>query len=414
VIYGLDKIKGQAAKRLAALLESGDYRKLFETGDFSVVQNPAGVYPPFDVYPLSVATPRRLPRLDLILMDMDGTTTTTEVLCLHAMEVMVRRMSGDRDLALDKVKDYPHIIGNSTTKHTEYLIGKYRGSFDFAQLKTAFLDAANWNITHARDDGRRIEAETTKKLFLANKTSKLTDIDDLLLVKVGIEIYYQRYHFILRSIAEGEGDDLSAELAGGRHLIEPMDGIALFLVLVKGWLGDELDFISERYGLKPADMIRLRAAAAKFANNGAKVGLVTSSIAYEASVVLSEVFRLVRKEVAAWPISDTRKQRILSDLESYEGYYDTVVTASDSNEMRLKPHRDLYSIALQRLAYKPGDIVLGLEDSEPGILALRAAGIPYAVAVPFEHTLGHNLEAAWKVADGAKAVLLDEFLYLDV
>lgn len=414
MIYGMNKLDDQDAKRLTALLESENYRNAFAAEDYSVVQNPAGVYPSFDIYPLSAPTLHRLPRLDLILMDMDGTTTTTEVLCLHAMEIMVRKMSGDVEFALDRVKDYPHIIGNSTTKHTEYLMGKYRDSFDLAQVKTAFLDAAGWNIQHAQDTGRRIEAETTKKLFLARKVSKLSDIDDLLLVKIGIEIYYQRYHFILRSIAEGEGDDLSAELTGGRHLIEPMDGIALFLVLVKGWLGDELDFVKTLYDLKPPAFKKLQAAAAKFTNGGAKVGLVTSSIAYEASVVLAEVFRLVGKEVADWPISDARKQRILSSLESYDDYYDTVVTASDSNEMRLKPHRDLYSIALQRLAYKPGDIALGLEDSEPGILALRAAGIPYAAAVPFEHTLGHNLEAAWKVADGAKAVLLDEFLYLDI
>lgn len=415
MIYGLNKVRDEESRRqLARLLKTEGHRRAFAADDYSVVRNPAGVYPPFDIYPLPRPELQRLPGLDIILMDMDGTTTTTEVLCLHSLEESVRRMSGNPGLVLDKTRDYPHIIGNSTTRHVEYLMAEYRGSFDLSATKAAFLEAVAWTIRHSKDKGRQNEARTARDLFLYESPSAISDINEILLVRIGVEIYYQRYHFILSSIDKGEGDDLSAELTGGRPLIEPMEGIALFLVFIKGWLGEELDFIQEYFKLKPASFDKLRNIAGKFADHSTGVGLITSSTSYEASIVLSEVFRLIRKEISEWPISAARKKSILARFKSYGTYYDAVVTASDSSEIRLKPHRDLYSIALQRLAYKPGYIVLGLEDSESGILALRAAGVPYAVAVPFEHTRGHDLQAAWKVADGgARSVLFDDLLFLE-
>lgn len=52
-----------------------------------------------------------------IVQDMDG--TTTENLCLHSLETMVRRVTARLTPAqwtgLDRARDYPHIIGNSTT-----------------------------------------------------------------------------------------------------------------------------------------------------------------------------------------------------------------------------------------------------------------------------------------------------------
>ncbi len=415
MIYGLNRIKDQELRqKISYLLESEDYSQAFSTTDYSVVQNPVGVYPPFDIYPLPMPKFQRLPKLDIVLMDMDGTTTTTEVLCLHALETLVSKLSGDPELVLDKAKDYPHIIGDSTTKHIEYLIAKYRKSFSLSATKAAFLEAVSWNIKHAKDEGRQNEADAAKRLFLTENPTEMSSISQTLLLKIGIEIYYQRYHFILSSIDKGEGDALSAALTDGRNLIEPMDGIAIFLVFIKGWLGDEIDFVQEYFKLSPAAFKKLKSVARRFADHDTKVGLVTSSTSYEAGVVLSQVFALIRQEISGWPISSKRKKDILTKLKSYPSYYNTVITASDSNEIRLKPHRDLYGIALRNLGCKPSDIVLGLEDSEPGILALRAAGIPYAVAVPFEHTTGHDVRAAWKVAAvGAKSVLFDDFLYLE-
>jgi hypothetical protein len=61
------------------------------------------------------------------------------------------------------------------------------------------------------------------------------------LVKLGIDIYYQRYHAILQRIKRGESRQISAELFNDpeKRLIQPMPGILIFLSLIKGWLGNE-------------------------------------------------------------------------------------------------------------------------------------------------------------------------------
>lgn len=68
---------------------------------------------------------------------------------------------------------------------------------------------------------------------------------------------------------------------------------------------------------------------------------------------------------------------------NYLGFYDAFITATDSNEIRLKPHRDLYSIALNQMGIASKDFnkVLGLEDSESGTFAIRAAGVGLCCAV---------------------------------
>jgi beta-phosphoglucomutase-like phosphatase (HAD superfamily) len=89
-----------------------------------------------------------------------------------------------------------------------------------------------------------------------------------------------------------------------------------------------------------------------------------------------------------------------------------MITASDSSEIRLKPHRDLYSIALHRIGLGPEefDQVIGFEDSESGTIAIRAAGVGCCVAVPFAETAGHDLSAASHIAKGGvpEAMLLEQ------
>jgi beta-phosphoglucomutase-like phosphatase (HAD superfamily) len=78
--------------------------------------------------------------------------------------------------------------------------------------------------------------------------------------------------------------------------------------------------------------------------------------------------------------------------------------------MRLKPHRDLYSIALHKLNIsKTGfDNVIGFEDSESGTIAIRAAGISKCIALPFSETSGHNFEAATHICNGGLPEVLFE------
>jgi len=141
------------------------------------------------------------------------------------------------------------------------------------------------------------------------------------------------------------------------------------------------------------------------------VAVVTSSIAYEANIVLGEVVRAMRRQMADWPACDELAAR----LDSPASLFDAVVTASDSSEIRLKPHRDLYSIALHALGLAPRDFpaVLGFEDSESGVVAIRAAGIGLCVAVPFADTAGHDLSAAAHVLHGGlPQAILEHNLFL--
>ena len=78
------------------------------------------------------------------------------------------------------------------------------------------------------------------------------------------------------------------------------------------------------------------------------------------------------------------------------------MTASDSSEIRLKPHRDLYSLALHGMGVPPDqyDRVAGFEDSESGVIAIRAAGVGCCVALPFTQSAGHDFAAAVHVLKG--------------
>lgn len=414
--------------------------------EFALVQNPSYIFPPFEAYPLAPGHKHLATGLRAAVMDMDGTTTTTEPLCIHSLETMVRRVTGrtrDADWAgLDKEADYPHIIGNSTTKHVEYLLRTYADGIQRDAVVRAYLQAAAWSLVHAVDEGRRIEVRHTLQALGAGallddprlarlgamsytgepEESQVLDVlhaglegqlrlDSLTnLTRAAIDIYYQRYHEILAAIDRGEGA-LAMGGVGEGPPICPMPGVGIYLALIKGWLGADAPHclallqapLSAKGGEAGGDAAqRLRSLGAHFAQHPAKVAIVTSSIAYEAGIVLREVFRLLREEAAQWPISEAVRQHVLEGFASPEVCYDAIITASDVDETRLKPHRDLYSIALHRLGLPPeafGDVV-GFEDSESGTIAIRAAGISVCCAVPFAMTTGHAFHAATQVCPG--------------
>ena len=195
-----------------------------------------------------------------------------------------------------------------------------------------------------------------------------------------------------------------------------MSGVAVFLTLVKGWLGEDLELFYEEMKSYLLSHPQLRYTEEKliqyktrlgwlgkyFKTNPAKIAIVTSSIEYEANIVLREVFDIIRKEIMRWPISKERKKWLIGKFGSYNNIYDVVITASDSSEIRLKPHRDLYSIALHQLGIAKEKFcnVIGLEDSESGTISIRAAGIGLCVALPFAGTQRHNLSAASFILQG--------------
>lgn len=421
--------------------------------EFAVVRNPEYIHPPFELYPIAPAQHGPLASLAAAVMDMDGTTTTTEELCIHSLEYMLRAMSGaftaDAWKGLDHTVDYPNIIGNSTTKHVEYLITKYQHLLITDRTVEAYFFAAIWTIICGKDEKRKQEVMTNLTnlnidLFedeyfrtLASKKQPIADERDRMaehfrplyasrfkslsrtdLVKIGIDIYYQRYHEILQRIKRGESRQISTELFNDphKHLIQPMPGILFFLTLLKGWLGREAELFTDRlfeeYRMKSGvEFDRSQHAAVKarlsllgeyFEQHPAKVAIVTSSIFYEADIVMGEVFAVLTEQLAYIPLSPARRTLLQTKLRSYRNVYNAFITASDSTEIRLKPHRDLYSIALHQLNIPTADFanVIGFEDSESGTIAIRTAGIGRCIAVPFAQTKGHNFDAATLIAHG--------------
>lgn len=419
--------------------------------EFAVVQNPSYTHPSYELYPLAPKTLTPQKKIIASVMDMDGTTTTTEELCLHSLEFMVRkitdRISEKHWKGLDHQIDYPHIIGNSTTKHVEYLINSYKTELKLNKLKDAYIFAAVWTLVIGKDEKRKEEVKLNlnnfgcnnllndKFIFFAKKnipekllfkeinklimkySSKLKIANNTDIVKASVDIYYQRYHEILNLISNGKGKIIAENILHdeNKKLIEPMPGAAIFLTLTKGLLGNEAgklcDELLIQYKKKTGKEFKgdinsiknkLNKLSSIFEKQPMKISIVTSSIYYEANIVMNELFRVFREEISKWNISKTRKNKILKYFSHYTKFYDAFVTASDSNEIRLKPHRDLYSIALHHLGIEKKDFnkVIGFEDSESGTIAIRAAGIGLCIAVPFAQTSGHNLSAASHILKG--------------
>lgn len=435
--------------------------------EFALVKNPVYIHPEYELYPLAPKIKKPVETLAASVMDMDGTTTTTEALCIYSLEFIIRKLSGkmtaEQWKGLDPVKDYPHIIGNSTTKHVEYLIEKYQKTFKLDLIIKSFFYAAGWTIVYGKDAKRKEEVIQNlndlncsallndQRLIKLNPSSLPDDedeaqISDYLfaqyrakfkkpdfnsLVRIGIDVYYQRYHEILERIKLGEGKFIAEKLFGDpeKHLIEAMPGIEIFLPLIKGLIkSDEKIFFKQLlldYELKSGKKFPEKSISkaeksfdklcSYFRENPLKVSVVTSSIFYEADIVLREVFKIISSKLDKI-IPDTElKPKLLKYFNDYRNYYDAIVTASDSNEIRLKPHRDLYSIALYKLNVprEKFNQVIGFEDSESGTIAIRAAGIGLSIAVPFAETSGHNLKAATYICKGGlPEVILKHNLFL--
>jgi beta-phosphoglucomutase-like phosphatase (HAD superfamily) len=423
-------------------------------GEFAEVKNPSYVYPPVEYYPLAPPL-KKVSQLKAALMDMDGTTTTTEVLCIYSLEMMVRRMSGllskEQWQGVDHQKDLPYIIGNSTTKHVEYLLHKYGELVNQNQVAPEFLRAARWSLLYGLDEQRKTDViQNLRKLnlneviqdiydritedeLLKRYSSRITETGFSMQVNLGIDIYYETYHRILAKLKQGKSREVRLQVfrdaESDENLISPMPGIPVLIPLLKGWLGEEAGWMADGLfseyeaatgkTLKASQKQKLTQKITEmgiaFEKQPVKLGLVTSSIFYEANIVIQEVLGVMKTVIQRSPLSSSRKEKILKAYEDYHNVYDAFVTASDSSEIRLKPHRDLYSIALHRTGLMPADFdkVVGFEDSQSGTVAIRAAGIGCCVAVPFAQTSGHNLEAAAHILPGGiPEAIIDHNLFL--
>ncbi len=427
-----------------------------ETGstEIAVVRNLDYIPTPFELYVLAPKVTARLDRIAAFAVDMDGTSTTTEPLALHSLEYMVRRFTGKLTTTewagLDPVKDYPHVIGNSNFRHTEFLLDRYGEAVDRSAFGSAFLESLLWTLSVMDDRQRRSDivqnaincglsdmlddpafkaiaaqgcidnqnVATYAEPFVTKYSSSFDTSNRSAIVSAALDIYYARYHSILKRMENGEGAHLSKELLGDgkRNLVEPMPGYGVFIALIKGWLGDDAgELYDELKAYLPAGSVdernareRLKRLAKRFSNSPAKIALVTASIAYEAHSCMKEVFRVLQEQVQSWPVSDSRKAELTEKLSDYRAVFDGFVTASDSSEARLKPHRDLFSISLYQMSIPNSDYCrcIGLEDTEPGIIALRAAGVGCAVALPNHDTSRQDYQAASHVVKGGLPELI--------
>lgn len=452
----------------AAALCAGQARQLGAT-EFARVRNLDYVFAPFDLYPLAPHVRPPLEHVAAYAVDMDGTSTTTEPLALHALEYMVRRFTGLIDKAawagLDERRDYPFVIGNSNFRHTEFLIERYGDRLDHASFRQAFFETLLWTPANMSDPQRRrdvtrnarncglgdlladvgfqklagggqVDAENVARLvapFVQCFGDAFRYRHRSELVGAALDVYYMRYHAILQQIERGAGEQLSHELLGdsGRRLVEPMPGYAVFVPLIKGWLGGETDALFEllrtvliadsklEHTAGELDRCRPRLVklATHFQRQPAKLGLVTASIAHEAHAVMTEVIRLLRQEAADWPVPSHLKEFLAEKLADHRSVFDGFVNASDAHEARLKPHRDLYSIALYQMSIPKPDYAhcVGIEDTEPGIVALRTAGIGCAVALPNRDTIRQDYRAATKIVGGGlpELILIENLLLKD-
>ncbi|MFH1745921.1 MAG: hypothetical protein ABIG44_02640 [Planctomycetota bacterium] len=428
--------------------------------EFAQVRNLDYVSRPFEVYPLAPRPSAPLERIAAITVDMDGTSTTTEPLALNSLEYMVRRFTGLLTPAewpgLDPILDHPHVIGNSNLRHTEFLVHRYRDRLSRAAFTQAFFEAVLWTLANMRDPRRRGDVSQNARncgladLLADGDFSKLAGGEAVHADNVGrlvapfvrrfgpafrcdhqgsltaaaLDIYYMRYHSILREIEAGRGEQLSKELLGepDRPLIEPMPGYDVFLPLIKGWLGTEVDALYDQLRAEltehpkskisttelDAGRFRLRKLAEYFRRRPVKVALVTASITYETHASMKEVFRVMTKQVRDWPVPAACKDAIATQLADHRTVFDGLVCAADACEHRLKPHPDLYSLALFQMSIPVNDYpyCIGLEDTEPGIIALRAAGIGCAVALPNHDTSNQDYQAAARVITGGLPELM--------
>ncbi len=422
--------------------------------EVAIVNNSDYIYSPVEVYPLAPKIVGPLSSLYAIIKDMDGTTTTTEPLCIYSLEQMLRKISGNIEKeqwkGLKKI-DYPNIIGNSTTKHVEYLINKYNKMINNSRMIEAYFEALLRTLIFGRDMSR--EKEIKQNLLSLNLIEVLEDsiFNNILKdkqykeeniycyshqlsekykekcnlysfdnqIRIAIDIYYAIYHNILSKIDRGKSEELINKSSEDK-LIKPMPGVTALLLLTKGLLNIEdanyiykhlIQELKEKNNVLPGEIISLEKfieLVNYFIRNPLKLAIVTSSIEYEANIVLKEVFRSIREQIDTWGIPEKLKEKYILAFNNYKNFYNAVVTASDSSEIRLKPHRDLYSIALHQLGIKKKDYsrCIGLEDSESGCISIRAAGIGLCVALPSTQSQGHNFSVASYTLQGG----LPEFI----
>lgn len=435
--------------------------------EFAVLHNPAPLYPEVELYPLApkVTAPRK--ELQAVMLSLEGTVCSTLELRLHSLEYVIRSISGrtgkDQWKGLDPLLDHPNLLGISVSEQIRYLIQRYHNFIKNDQLKGAYFHSALWTIIIGHDQERKAETSRDLEYFGLGEMLKDSKLEELAAqkefnkfnsnlitnyflhkyggsfnpqnfddrAKAASEVFFQHYHQMLELIKYGEGSNLAEEISGDSEipLIRPMDSIPVLFALVKGLLGEEavnlFEDLSRELKTKSSQVYRISSEMeAKtqlerlgriFEEHPSKVAIAASVSRYEADIILSEVFNNISHQVRKWKISHERKEKLLESFSDYRNMVEVFITADEASRIRPKPHRDLFSIALSRLGIQQNmfDRILGLEDTENGIIALRAAGIGLAAAVPFSRNIRHDFSsAAFVLPGGVTEAILNHNLFI--
>lgn len=88
-------------------------------GETYGTMNAYGVDVSYKLKPVTLARP-----VEAVLMDLDGTTCTSEEFWMYVIELTVKKVIGNPLFALEQA-DVPHVSGFSTVQHLSYCFDKY-------------------------------------------------------------------------------------------------------------------------------------------------------------------------------------------------------------------------------------------------------------------------------------------------
>lgn len=394
-----------------------------------------------------------------VFLDMDGTLTNTEPLCIQAMDTVFREAWPEWPGMLPE-RDYRHIIGFSTQHSMDYLFRLHEVAVPrYGLRRAAVAIAADWmrgpglregalglatrlasigaeglaqceNFLRYLDGGGDAAAEAAAQAL----PDAVEDAHDSC-VAAGYCLYAIAYETLLwRAVSPERGE-------AGAPALRALPGVDVLLALLSGIPGREAGCLAERLDACPGAGTAgtLSALGALLAASPPRVALVTSSTLPEARAILGSVFKQLQRGVEEWPLDPSRRAALHARLAGPEAYFDAMATASEVDETTLKPHPALYLRAIQALgldrvthdaqsadagtsvqASVPArrdsrDRVLAFEDTQAGIIALRAAGIGLACAVPLPEARGQDLSAAAHVLeDGLPEAIVRHRLFLQL
>ncbi|MBI2421923.1 MAG: hypothetical protein HYV27_03755 [Candidatus Hydrogenedentes bacterium] len=377
--------------------------------------NTVSAYPPHELYPLAHPAKGPVARLQAVLLDMDGTLVYTEPLYLGILEGVARALGvGAAWKGFDAVQDYPRLIGNSVTTHLHYVIAYCSEHFAPACFVPEVARSLRANAAHAMNCDRAEETRHHMRVlglehgdaeaWCATWTVAPPEAMGVEWRLAGAtEIYYAALAEALTQMEPG-GD--------GGNGIRLAEGLAPFLALISGAMHPvRLEEAALLAGILNADHpgeVACRgddaiAMAATIARDQPRIGVVTSATGLEARAILGGICKELTRQIGTWPLEDAKRERLLARCANAEALFETITTASESYEHRLKPHPDLYRIALGKLG--AGESILEetlvFEDSEAGTVAAGAAGIRHVCALATEQTRHHRYpQASWMCSGG--------------